>query len=648
MTREESRIELVVIFKRWNNKHIMRFRIVATLGLLFCALVAQGAPRVVLVSWDGAGYEMTSRLLAEGRLPNLARMRREGAWTDGMVSSFPTKTAAAHAVLFTGHYGHTNGITANLVLRPPQERWNRLDVESGYFSGPLRVSPIWARAAREGRPSYVFHGTQAYPFLTNNGAEPLFIAYGYTEAQIPGEVVVSALRAPSQRWVIPEARSTEAREFTFRVGDSDFQGLLYDDPLDPVGKIGSLGIVGDETDAEFLAIVKPGENERFSDPIPALVQGKRVWFSLRLFSLDATTGGMLLYRSGATEVAISSDRFPGADSVGLLAYAGNGAGHVYAKGDLGRSLVAGGSGEAEARFLETVEHLADQLVRQARLAFEQSYDLIVLYSPVTDDIAHELTGFIEPALDDYDAVVAAQVWEVIADGFEIQDRFFGAILEAAERDQAHVLLVSDHGMAATNRLVHLNVVLEQAELLSVAAGGVIDLASTRALAPPVADGSVAVNLSDRKGGIVPSEERDRILSKIRHVFLDLRDPTTGERVVTAIHEPSTSGLLQPGGRTAGDLFLDFANGYYPSTEIGGDSIVTRTVPRGNHIFRPTRRDMLAICAAWGPRIRAGTNWGRVRAIDIVPTVLDLLELGRDPTLPGRSLLPEHGLLQSTR
>ena len=240
-------MELVVRLKRWNAKDVVRFRIAATLCLLFCALLAQGEPRVILVSWDGAGYEMTSRLLAEGRLPNLARMRREGAWTDGMVSSFPTKTAAAHAVLFTGHYGHTNGITANLVLRPPQEQWTRLDVESGYFSGPLRVSPIWARAAGEGRDIYVFHGTQAYPFLPNNSAEPLFVAYGYTEARIPGEVVVSALRAPSPRWVVPEARSAEAREFAFSVGESDFQGLLYDDPLDPVGKIGSLGIVGDES-----------------------------------------------------------------------------------------------------------------------------------------------------------------------------------------------------------------------------------------------------------------------------------------------------------------------------------------------------------------------------------------------------------------
>ena len=99
------------------------------------------------------------------------------------------------------------------------------------------------------------------------------------------------------------------------------------------------------------------------------------------------------------------------------------------------SLAAGGSGEAEARYLETLEHLAAQLARQARLAFEQSYDLIVLYSPVTDEVAHELTGFIEPALDGYDEQVAARVWDVIADGFEIQDRFLGAILESAERDE---------------------------------------------------------------------------------------------------------------------------------------------------------------------------------------------------------------------
>jgi predicted AlkP superfamily phosphohydrolase/phosphomutase len=606
---------------------------------------------VILVSWDGAGFEMTSHLLSEGRLPNLARMVREGAWTDGMVSSFPTKTAAAHAVLFTGRYGHANGITSNFVLRQPPERWTLLDVESGYFSGPLRVPPLWLLAARAGRSTYVFHGTQSYPFPPHHASEPLFIAQGYAEVQLDGEVVAPAaaeLRRPSEEWTVPESRAASSREFSFRVGESDFHGLLYDDPLDPLVGMDSLGVVDADTpEGEFLAIVKPGADERFSQPLPAVVHGRSVWFSLRLFALDPTSGKMLLYRSGAFEVAISNDRFPGANSVGLTAYDGNGASWAYKAGDLGVTLAQGGSGEAEARFLETLDHVQGQLVAQSRLAFEQNYDFVVLYSPVTDNVAHALGGLVDPELDSYDADVAARAWDVIADGFEIQDRFLGVILDAAARDEAHVVLVSDHGMAGTNKLVHLNVALERAGLLGVTPEGKVDLASTRAIAPPLSDGSIAVNLNDREGGVVPVEEKQVVLSEVRRVFSELRDPATGARIVTASYEPSKTGLLQPGGDTTGDLFLDFAPGYYPSTKVGGDAVVTRTEPEGNHIFRPTRREMLAICAAWGPRVPAGTNWGRVRAIDIAPTVLDLLALDVDLSLPGRSLLPERGLLQAS-
>ena len=97
----------------------MRRVLLLAAACLVGAASASARPRVVLVSWGGAGYVMTSRLLAEGRMPNLTRMLREGAWTDGMVSSFPTKTAAAHAVLFTGYYGHQSGITGNSVLMLP-------------------------------------------------------------------------------------------------------------------------------------------------------------------------------------------------------------------------------------------------------------------------------------------------------------------------------------------------------------------------------------------------------------------------------------------------------------------------------------------------------------------------------------------------
>ena len=159
------------------------------LAMLAWSVLVSAAPRVILVSWDGAGYEMTSKLLAEGRLPNLQRMLREGAWSDGMVSSFPTKTAAAHAVLFTGHYGHRSGITANALLLLPASEHNRLETESGYFSNALRVDPVWILAAKNGLDTYAMHATQAYPFddararLSPSELEHLFLIHGYTEVQ---------------------------------------------------------------------------------------------------------------------------------------------------------------------------------------------------------------------------------------------------------------------------------------------------------------------------------------------------------------------------------------------------------------------------------------------------------------------------------
>ncbi len=84
-------------------------------------------PRVILFIWDGAAQWIESRFLAEGKLPHLQRMVREGAWSDGMITSYPTKTAAAHAVFWTGVYGHTSGITGNSVLLEPPAEHTRLE-----------------------------------------------------------------------------------------------------------------------------------------------------------------------------------------------------------------------------------------------------------------------------------------------------------------------------------------------------------------------------------------------------------------------------------------------------------------------------------------------------------------------------------------
>jgi predicted AlkP superfamily phosphohydrolase/phosphomutase len=162
---------------------------------------------------------------------------------------------------------------------------------------------------------------------------------------------------------------------------------------------------------------------------------------------------------------------------------------------------------------------------------------------------------------------------------------------------------------------------------------------------PLADGSVAVNTVDRKGGIVPLDEKPRVLAEVRKILERVKDPETGQRVVKAFFEPSTKGLLQPGGETTGDLFMDLSPGYFFSDRTVKDEILSHVPPVGNHIFVPTRRDMLAICGAWGPKVPPGTNWGRVRAIDIAPTLLRLLGLPIPPELPGESLLANDPLVR---
>ncbi len=311
---------------------------------------------------------------------------------------------------------------------------------------------------------------------------------------------------------------------------------------------------------------------------------------------------------------------------------------------LGPTLASGGNGEAERRFLETESQLLDELISQAQLVLSRDYRLVVLYSPITDNVEHELAGYLDPELEGYDPALAEKLWPVVEEAFALQDRFLGVLFDAAKRDDADLLVVSDHGMAATDRIVRLNVALRQAGLLELDADRNIDLSRTRALAPPLSDGSVAVNTVDRPGGIVSIEERDTVLEQVRHALAALVDPATGERILPAFFEPATTGLLQPGGASTGDLFVDFAPGYYPSTDTGSDTVVEKTKPRGQHIFVPTRRDMLAIFAAWGPRFRPGANAGRVHAIDVTPTILDLLGIPAPSDLPGHSLVLRSGIL----
>ncbi len=67
--------------------------LVAAQGPTCAAQAARpAAPRLVVVSWDGAADAVVDRLLAEGRLPNVARLRSEGAAAGDPATGKPVVT----------------------------------------------------------------------------------------------------------------------------------------------------------------------------------------------------------------------------------------------------------------------------------------------------------------------------------------------------------------------------------------------------------------------------------------------------------------------------------------------------------------------------------------------------------------------------
>ena len=272
------------------------------------------------------------------------------------------------------------------------------------------------------------------------------------------------------------------------------------------------------------------------------------------------------------------------------------------------------------------------------------WSLIALYLPMADELGHLLYGRLDERLPTHVPPLAASLRPALAGAFAEVDRVLGRLFALAETSGAHLLVVSDHGMSGTDRLLHLNVALERAGLLAFGAGGAVDLSRTKAMLLTTADGSVAINRAARPLGTVRPDQEAAVLAAVRSALLEVR--ADGEPVVTGFLEPVTRGRVQPGGATTGDLFPLLRRGFLPSARPAED-VVMPARPAGNHGFAPTRRDMLAVVAAWGPRIPAGSEWPRASALDVVPTALDLLELPADPALPGRSLLGGAPLVRPT-
>jgi predicted AlkP superfamily phosphohydrolase/phosphomutase len=599
----------------------------------------QSASKAIVLAWDGTVPSCVSEMLKQGKLPHLSKLIESGVFADDVVAGFPSKTAPGFASLMTGAPPRITGITGNRVPRAPRAQFTILDSLAGFAEAPLGAEPIWSVAERAGKKAVVSH----IPAFAGERAERAvrFAGYDLTAGR-DGIVTRRAVQSnAATEWTDAPSSNTPPIEIAFTVGETRFYGLFIDDPGDSQTGYDTLLLATGRDTREVKAKLKAappnaGGELFWTEPVAVKSTGNhdaKVYF--RLFDLKADGSDFFLYYTRpAREVIVPEADVPASTTV--RAFIGNGASILYNQGAFGRTLPNGGSGGAEARYLETVAMAQHQLMETNRWAMENlPWDLYLAYTPFPDEAEHLWRGYLDPTLPNYRQAIADQLRPFLERVYRSSDEHLGLLLTKRPPNSIFAL-ISDHGMEGINKRVALNRALQEGGLLTLDGQGRVDLSKTQVLYPAVNNGYLLINSMDRKSGIVAPDERAAVIGKTRELLAALRD---GDRaVVKTVYDAETDGTTMGiGGEVGGDLYVDLAPGYDFDPRIGAGPLVTDTEPYGTHGADPLQASMRTLMVLNGPGVRAGQKLVDVRIIDFAPTLARLIGIPKPKDATGRVL-----------
>lgn len=201
------------------------------------------------------------------------------------------------------------------------------------------------------------------------------------------------------------------------------------------------------------------------------------------------------------------------------------------------------------------------------------------------------------------------------------------LVEAVERSpmagKTTLVIVGDHGFFPVRHVIQPNVLLRKLGLIEVA-GGKLQKQDVWCQSQ---GGACQVYILDET-------RRAELLGQLRDQFKTLEG-------IEAVFTPEQFASLGQATREqdphAPDLWLAAKCDYSFWNSYQGESpVVAQPKVTGTHGYLPDHPDMVSACVIWGPRIKPGTNLGKIDMRDIAPTIAQLLGLTL-PTAEGKPL-----------
>ncbi|HTR26290.1 MAG TPA: alkaline phosphatase family protein [Terriglobales bacterium] len=511
---------------------------------------ASNSPRMIVIGVDGLDPDLLIRYMADGKMPNFARLAQQGSFKR-LTTAIPPQSPVAWSNLITGMNAGGHGIFDFIHRDPktfqPYFSTSKVEGPAHSFNIGKWVIPLGSGSAEELRKgaafweildqnhihNYVYRIPANFPpidakgrTLSGMGTPDLRGTYGtftfYTDdataavgaveggeiiqVEVKNNRVTSNLLGPNNTFLKDAPPATEP--FTVDI-----------DPLQPVARIRY---------QDQKLVLKEGEwtgwlpVEFHLMPVIGDVKG------ICRFYLKQTHPRFQLYVS-----PINIDPENPALPISTPS--------SYSR-DLAREIgeyhTQGIAEDTKARMvsvLDDKEYLeqAHTVLAEHRRAFDAEFPkfhdgFFFFYFSSLDLNGHMLWRLTDPQSPLYDAAAAAQYGGALEEFYEQIDKVIGEILPKLD-DNTTLLVLSDHGFAPYRRSFNLNTwLLNNGYIVRKPGAGDepfagVDWSQTRAYGMGL--NGLYVNMKGReKNGIVDPAQADALMREIRDKLLQIRDP----------------------------------------------------------------------------------------------------------------------------
>jgi predicted AlkP superfamily phosphohydrolase/phosphomutase len=617
--------------------------------------------RVIVLGFDGFDPELTEQWMADGTLPNFARLAREGHYQT-LPTTNPAQSPVAWSSFATGLDPGEHGIFDFLRRNPenyapeysisyveePEAVLRAFGYQIPLDGGAARNrrvgTPFWIGAEREGYSSSVLRVPVTYPaepisrMLSGMGVPDLLGTQGTFTLYTTEEV---------------EEESTGGRLMTVEAeGDrieTTFEGPmhpLYQQPV-PLEIPLTMERAGpDRVRITFDAQQLELGSQSWSDWVP-------VEFGFAsIFGVKGLVRLYLIEPFPAPKLYVSPIQLDPRAPVGPISmppdYAAKLAERIGLYHTIGMPEETWSLNEeqiSDQAYLEMVETI---LAEREAMLFDtlerKDSRLVVAVFVQPDRVSHMFWRGIDPQHPLYgqtDEIARSAIKWIYSES----DRILGRVLDSMQPED-RLIVLSDHGFDTFRRAVHLNRWLADEGYLTLKPGqptsdslfANVDWPRTKAFALGL--NGIFLNLRGREAlGIVREEDAAALKQEIASKLEGFRDPAIGAPVVVRVYDRDK---LYHGQRAfdAPDLVIGYGRGYRASwqTALGGvpEALVEDNTSKwsGDHCIEPS-----LVPGVLFTSFRPGRQ---VASIGEVPTLIQAT-LGLDGTVQKSRIEPSPGV-----